>query len=377
MNADRVTWIFFDLGSTLLDESEAHRARFEVVARLLARRKLELSADELWRMCERASAERAPSPLLAALSRLGLPSDALAELRTAARYEHAHERLYPGVPELLAKLSASFELGLIANQSAGTAERLVEHGITRDFAVVASSAEIGMSKPDPAIFRWALERARCSAEEAVMIGDRLDNDIAPAKALGMRAVRVLQGFARAQRPRSSEEAPDRTIDTIAEVGDALVPAELRALPAIREGSARDGAAVAAVFGAAWAALRFVPKLHTREEDLAFFSQQLDAGKSFVAESAGTIVGFAIYGPGRLHHIYVHPEHQARGLGSELLARVQASLPGGFDLWTFQPNTAARRFYERHGLSCVEETDGSANEERVPDARYVWLGRDRR
>jgi ribosomal protein S18 acetylase RimI-like enzyme len=46
-------------------------------------------------------------------------------------------------------------------------------------------------------------------------------------------------------------------------------------------------------------------------------------------------------------------------------------PHGLWLWTFQTNTGARRFYERHGFVAVDETDGSANEERAPDVRYAW------
>ena len=46
-------------------------------------------------------------------------------------------------------------------------------------------------------------------------------------------------------------------------------------------------------------------------------------------------------------------------------------PDGLELWTFQVNVGARRFYERHGFRAVELTDGSANEEHEPDVRYVW------
>ncbi|GHD97675.1 hypothetical protein GCM10010339_00960 [Streptomyces alanosinicus] len=46
-------------------------------------------------------------------------------------------------------------------------------------------------------------------------------------------------------------------------------------------------------------------------------------------------------------------------------------PGGLSLWTFQVNKPAHRFYERHGFTAVESTDGSGNEEREPDVRYVW------
>ena len=41
------------------------------------------------------------------------------------------------------------------------------------------------------------------------------------------------------------------------------------------------------------------------------------------------------------------------------------------LWTFQRNAQARRFYEARGFALVKETDGAANEEKEPDARYLW------
>jgi len=47
------------------------------------------------------------------------------------------------------------------------------------------------------------------------------------------------------------------------------------------------------------------------------------------------------------------------------------LAGGIELWTFQVNEAAARFYERHGFVAAERTDGAGNEERSPDIRYTW------
>jgi ribosomal protein S18 acetylase RimI-like enzyme len=46
-------------------------------------------------------------------------------------------------------------------------------------------------------------------------------------------------------------------------------------------------------------------------------------------------------------------------------------PDGLQLWVFQKNVGARRFYERHGFRLVELTDGAGNEENEPDARYEW------
>lgn len=72
----------------------------------------------------------------------------------------------------------------------------------------------------------------------------------------------------------------------------------------------------------------------------------------------------------LDQLYVHPDWTNRGVGSALLRLAQHQRPSGLTLWTFQSNRAAQRFYERHGFVAVSHTDGSGNEERAPDIRYV-------
>ena len=72
-------------------------------------------------------------------------------------------------------------------------------------------------KPEGRIFEIALDRAGCLPEEAVMIGDRLDNDIAPAKAVGMKTVWVRQGFGACQTPRSQADTPDYTVNCLADL----------------------------------------------------------------------------------------------------------------------------------------------------------------
>ena len=96
-------------------------------------------------------------------------------------------------------------------------------------ATCLCSFELGLEKPDSAIFSLALERAGCAPSEAVMIGDRLDNDIRPARQLGWRTVRVAQGFARLQSPRDSWDEPDLTADSLADVTPALIGCLQRAV----------------------------------------------------------------------------------------------------------------------------------------------------
>ena len=79
-----------------------------------------------------------------------------------------------------------------------------------------------------------------------------------------------------------------------------------------------------------------------------------------------------FGPGWIDQLYVAPHAQRRGLGSALLAVAKEREPR-LELWTFQCNRPARRFYEKHGFRLIEETDGARNDEREPDARYRWDG----
>lgn len=143
---------------------------------------------------------------------------------------------------------------------------------------------------------------------------------------------------------------------------------LRIRPAGRE----DADLIARLFLASRATLTFLPNIHTDEETFYFIAHiVLRDQEVHVAETDGEISGFlAIHGD-MVEHLYVSPDLLRRGVGSALLQRAKERLPSGFRLWVFQRNVPARRFYERHGLRLVEETDGSRNEERTPDALYEW------
>ncbi|MFG2633061.1 GNAT family N-acetyltransferase [Streptomyces sp. NPDC048362] len=93
---------------------------------------------------------------------------------------------------------------------------------------------------------------------------------------------------------------------------------------------------------------------------------------WVAEAAGAgIVGLLVLDGKTLSQLYLDPGWRGRGLGDRFVALAKKRSPGGLTLWTFQVDKPAHRFYERHGFTAVEFTDGSDNEEREPDVRYVW------
>ncbi len=212
-----IEWIFLDLGWTLVDETRAHRARLRGVCDRLAGLGKRQSVDELMELCEQAATDFSPSPFRGMLARLDLTEEQRGAAGSAGRYEKEREVLYPGVPEMLETLSPKFRLGVIANQSEGTEKRLSDWGIRDHFSIVLASAELGLSKPDPRIFQAAISRAGCAPDGVLMVGDRLDNDVGPAKSQGCLTMRVLQGFSRFQTSRRAAEMPDFTISSIREL----------------------------------------------------------------------------------------------------------------------------------------------------------------
>jgi putative acetyltransferase len=143
--------------------------------------------------------------------------------------------------------------------------------------------------------------------------------------------------------------------------------------AIRKAEAADAPAIAGIHRAARRdALPYLPDLHTPEGVLAFFRDRvLTQCEVWVGTLAGgPVAGFCVLKDGRVDHLYVAPEHQGRGLGGRLLRHAMGRRPS-LQLWTFQRNVAARRFYEKHGFVAIKETNGSGNEEREPDVLYAW------
>ena len=142
---------------------------------------------------------------------------------------------------------------------------------------------------------------------------------------------------------------------------------------IRRAAKADAASVADVFIAARAAMTYLPSLHSDAETRAFIGRLVEEEETWIAERNGEVVGLAIIDGGFLEHLYVHPSRFGTGTGTRLFQQVATEHPKGFQLWVFQQNVAARRFYERLGCALVRLTDGANNEERLPDALYVWPG----
>ena len=144
---------------------------------------------------------------------------------------------------------------------------------------------------------------------------------------------------------------------------------------IRRGTVADAAVVADVYlTSRRGAGALIPRLaHTDEDVRAWFgSIVLVEHEVWVAEIDGGVIAIMVLRGESLDQLYVRPEAQRRGVGSQLVKHAKRQR-ARLRLFTFESNEPARAFYEKHGFRAIAFGDGTANEEGAPDVLYEWKG----
>lgn len=127
----------------------------------------------------------------------------------------------PEAVEVCRRLSEDYVLATAANQPVITTEILEKAGVLKHFAFKEMSAGIGYSKPDLRFFTYILDQISIQPANAVMVGDRQDNDIVPAKMLGMYALRWKGGLFKDQEIRLPSEEPDGELTSLHELPELI------------------------------------------------------------------------------------------------------------------------------------------------------------
>lgn len=205
-----VKWLFFDIGNTIYDETEADKDRVET---LLSNVDYDVTAEIFYDDMIKAAAAYAKSPFAAVRNKYGIEE--------TIPYYADKEKVYPDVISTLERLSLKYNIGVIANQPSETQDRLEKDGLDRFFDICLLSETEGLEKPDRKIFLRALEQADCRPEDAVMIGDRLDNDIFPAKEIGFKTIWLRQGISCEQEPINNNYVPDVEVSSFKELLEIL------------------------------------------------------------------------------------------------------------------------------------------------------------
>jgi putative hydrolase of the HAD superfamily len=229
----RYAAVFFDAGETLV---HPHPTFPDLFARILRREGFDVTPDlvrerghvvfdrfrvaaekgELWTTSPERSRRFWHEVYEIFLRELGVPNaNGIIDTVYGEFTDLSNYRLFEDVPDVLQRLrSAGLLLGVVSNFEAWLERLLDELGVTRCFAVRVVSGVEGMEKPDPAIFRLAMERAGVAPEASVYVGDNPEFDVDPAVAVGMFPVLI-------DRRDRFPDAPCTRITTMTELPDVL------------------------------------------------------------------------------------------------------------------------------------------------------------
>lgn len=217
--------VLFDVGGPIDTEVEAERQIDALLRAALAAEGWVVDDAAYAAACRAAIECFAPNAYQAILWSLCGGAAGPAQRAWAYVRDRAASRpftLRPGIDRLLADLKArGVRLGLAANQPASVLAKLEAAGIAGIFDDLTTSEAAGLRKPDLRLFLHVCGALGVDPAECIMVGDRIDNDIAPARLLGMAAIRLRTGRHAAQRPRSWLEVPDADVDDVPALAQAI------------------------------------------------------------------------------------------------------------------------------------------------------------
>ncbi|MGA8542284.1 MAG: HAD family hydrolase [Thermoplasmata archaeon] len=209
--------VLFDMDDTLFDHSMTCRAALGRMRRehpFLRSRSVDDLTREYLRLLGanfaevalgRRSKESARSERFVSLAFwCGHPIEDPAGSALSQQYRSLYQELrrpVSGAPEFLRRIEGRTQIAVVTNNTvAEQTEKLDFLGLQRAVHLLVTSEEVGVAKPDPGIFRAALERARAAPDQAVMVGDVWASDIVGARAAGIRSI----WFNRFRLPRPEE-----------------------------------------------------------------------------------------------------------------------------------------------------------------------------
>jgi len=221
--------VLLDLGGVVFNEDAEYARRAEIILSELRENGVRVSAEAFQKVLREEVERCEPNPWASALWRFVQPD--LGKFRRVMAVLHARNAasqedlpavvIRPEAARAIPQLAENYALALAANQPPRALSFLEEAGLLRYFAWREVSDTMGVAKPSPLFFRMILDGLDARPEEAVMVGDRLDHDIFPAKLLGMKTVRILLGPYRHQQPPASFYVPDVSIPDLSQLWEAL------------------------------------------------------------------------------------------------------------------------------------------------------------
>lgn len=222
----KTTTVLLDAGGVILDESEHERVRVGIAVEILSTVVPGYTEAAFYSDLNRAIECFSPRILGHVFWRHLRPDrEQYEELYGLFRKRWQELRpplaMMNGFGGEVEAISKNLDVGIAGQYGKDLLDLLESEGLLGCFRYRFTQDDFAITKPDPRYLGQIAQACGVDPGECIMVGDRIDNDIIPAKQLGMKTVLVRVGLHRGQQPRTPFEIPDMELTGIAGLGAAV------------------------------------------------------------------------------------------------------------------------------------------------------------
>lgn len=223
----KTTTVLLDAGGVILDESEHEQIRAEIAVGVLNTIVPEYSLRHYYSDVEEAVNCFCPSVyqyvFWKALNRdMSLFDRLYASYLAEWKKRKPPLKLTYGLEAELKAISEDFKIGIAGQYGQELLQLLEQHSILECFTYRLTQDDLATTKPDLRFYESIVKRSGLDPKECVMVGDRIDKDVIPAKLLGMKTILIRVGLHINQQPRIPFEVPDAELTSISGLAEAIL-----------------------------------------------------------------------------------------------------------------------------------------------------------
>ena len=213
--------IFLDAGGVILDETEFEENSSRIITGIIKKYSVNYSIENYWNDVDEAVYRYVPKVydyiIYKNIKNLSDFNESKAQYKNEIKQSNIKFKLMDGINDFLKIFSIQYKIGILGQYGKDFREFLEEINLLTYFTFSEIQDDYKISKPDPRYFEAILKKCKCKPEESIMVGDRIDKDIIPAKMADMKTIRVKTGIHKNQEPRIPDEIPDLTVNKIEEI----------------------------------------------------------------------------------------------------------------------------------------------------------------
>ena len=213
--------VFLDAGGVILDETVFEEVSAKIITEIIRNTNSKYSIENYWKDIAESVYRFVPRAydyvLYKNINSIDDFQKAKTQYKNKLKDENVKLELMEGIRDFLPEFSKHFSIGILGQYGIDFRDHLENEKLLQYFTYTEIQDDYDITKPDPRYFIAILEKCGCRAEESVMIGDRVDKDVIPAKMTGMKTIRVRSGIYKTQEPRVPAEIPDLTVERINEI----------------------------------------------------------------------------------------------------------------------------------------------------------------